>query len=155
MNKKLVLILLFILIFTGNIYNFAGIGENITIDIYKYSLETYYTNVNIYGVGKIRMMVDTGAGYTTINEVILLRLIEQDKTQYDSNLIGIMADGREVNVPLYLVTMQIGRCVLQNVEVAVFPYNTRTLLGLSVLNRFPSFNFDMKNSVLVFPRCPN
>lgn len=152
MNKKLVLILLFILIFTGDIYNFAGIGANITIDMYKHSLETYYTNADIDGIGKIRMMVDTGAGYTTINEIILLQLTKQNKARYEGNLIGIMADGREVSIPLYLITMQIGECVLENVEVAVFPYNTRALLGLSVLERFPSFKFDMKNSVIVFPR---
>jgi len=155
MNKKVVLVILFILFSIGNVYNFASINENITINLYKHSFATYYANIDIEGVGKIRTMVDTGAGYTTINEVILLQLIKQNKVKYVGKLKGVMADGREINLSLYLVTIRIGKCVLENVEVAVFPYNTRTLLGLSVLGRFPSFKFDMKNSVLLFPRCPN
>ena len=164
MHKKPVLILLFILIFPGCAHNFTNNSKQadlvddrkdvIVIDLHSKQLGTYYAVLNIDGVGNTEVMVDTGAGYSTINEVTLFKLLEQEKAKHEGKLIGIMADGTELEIPVFSITVQIGTCTLKNVEVAVFPNDTRMLLGLSALGRFPSFKFDVRNLTLIFPYCP-
>lgn len=157
MNKKSVLTLLSVLIFPGcaQVNLMDNHEDALTVTLHKKQVGTYYAVFNIDGIGKTEAMVDTGAKYSTINEVVLFELIKQKKIKYISELTGIMADGTEIEIPLYSISIQIGVCALKDVEVAVFPNDTRMLLGLSALSRFPTFKFDMENLILVFPYCPN
>ncbi len=98
-------------------------------------------------------MVDTGSSITTINQPTLDRLIEQGLANYDRDLSGILADGSRLTVPVYRVaSLDIGGCVLEDVETAVFDTN-RQILGLSVLNRAAPFIFSVDPPELVLSNC--
>lgn len=116
---------------------------------------TYYVDGEIRGAGKVDLMVDTGSGYTVINEETLALLKEFDGAVYVKELSGVLADGSTMTVPVYRVSqMRIGEaCTLIDVEVAVFPGKTRQILGLSALRHAAPFIFSMNPPQLVLSNC--
>jgi predicted aspartyl protease len=104
--------------------------------------DTYYVDVHVEGLGHVDYLVDTGAGYMTINEDTLAVLQANRAAVYVKRLRGIMADGRTLIVPVYRIdTINIGgNGRIQDVEAAVFPGGSCSLLGLSALRKTaPSF----------------
>lgn len=115
----------------------------------------FYVEVHIEGFGSRDFLVDTGAGYMTINENTLAVLRTQDLATYVRELEGILADGTRLRMPVYrLTSIKIGdACVIRDVEVAVFPGTTRGLLGLSALRRTAPFLFSLEPPVLQLSNC--
>ena len=118
-------------------------------------LATYYVDANMLGSGAVEFMVDTGAGYTTINEHTLSRLQDADNAVYVGELTGVMADGSQQQLPVYRIKhLVIGEdCSLYDVEAAVFPRNTRMLLGLSALEKAAPFVFSTNPPSLSLSNC--
>ena len=118
-------------------------------------LATYYVEAHMLGSGDVEFMVDTGAGYTTINEQTLARLQGADNAEYVGELTGIMADGSTQRLPVYRIKHLVlgGDCVLRDVEAAVFPKNTRMLLGLSALSKTSPFIFSTNPPRLSLSNC--
>ena len=116
---------------------------------------TYYVSTEILGLGAVDLMVDTGSSYTTINEETLAVLMQQQRADYVSDLEGMLADGTRLMLPIYSIqSMNIGgECPLENIEVAVFPGNTRQILGLSTLRQASPFIFSMDPPQLVLSNC--
>lgn len=116
---------------------------------------TYYVDGEIQGAGKVDLMVDTGSGYTVINEDTLALLKEFDGAVYVKDLSGVLADGSSMTVPVYRIAqMRIGAaCTLRDVEVAVFPGSTRQILGLSALRHAAPFIFSLNPPQLVLSNC--
>lgn len=116
---------------------------------------TYYVTTEIDGMGAVDFMVDTGSGYATINEQTLSVLMRQHRADYVKDLEGVLADGSRVVVPVYSIkSMNIGgQCALQDIEVAVFPGNTRQILGLSALRQAAPFIFSLDPPQLVLSHC--
>ena len=118
-------------------------------------LATYYIQASMQGSGAVEFMVDTGAGYTTINEHTLARLLEADNAEYVGELTGVMADGSKHQLPIYLIKRLVlgDGCVLDDVEAAVFPQKTRMLLGLSALEKAAPFIFSTNPPRLSLSNC--
>ncbi|MDT8387491.1 MAG: retropepsin-like aspartic protease [Thiogranum sp.] len=118
-------------------------------------LATYYVGATMLGSGNVEFMVDTGAGYTTINEHTLARLMAADNAVYIGELTGVMADGSEHRLPVYRIKHLVlgDDCVLIDVEAAVFPANTRMLLGLTALEKAAPFVFSTNPPVLSLSNC--
>jgi len=116
---------------------------------------TYYVTTEILGLGAVDLMVDTGSSYTTINEETLAVLMQQQRADYVSDLEGMLADGTRLMLPIYSIqSMNIGgQCPLEDIEVAVFPGNTRQILGLSTLRQASPFIFSMDPPQLVLSNC--
>lgn len=116
---------------------------------------TFYVGSYVGGLGEVDMMVDTGSSYTTINEEALKVLQENGAATYVKDLAGIMADGTRKIVPIYRIAdMSIGNgCTLHNVEAAVFPGDTRYILGLSALKLAAPFVFSMEPPSLLLSNC--
>jgi len=116
---------------------------------------TYYIDGYISGYGNTEFMVDTGSGYTTINENTLKILSANGNATYLKELKGILADGTEKVVPVYrLSTLKLGTtCEIHNVEAAIFPGNTRHILGLNTLKKTGSFTFSFKPPTLTLNTC--
>ncbi len=114
-------------------------------------VSTFYVSGDIQGVGPVEFMVDTGSGYTTINEETLAKLKKESNVRYVKDLTGVLADGSELVVPVYAIKhMRIGKsCQLDNVEAAVFPGKTRHILGLSALSKAAPFIFSVNPAELV------
>ena len=116
---------------------------------------TYYVDGDIHGVGPVDFMVDTGSGYMTINEVTLAILQTSGGATYLRELSGVLADGSTTTVPVYRIAqVRIGTiCTLRDVEAAVFPGNTRQILGMSALRQAAPFIFSMNPPQLVLSHC--
>lgn len=125
------------------------------IDMSSKGGATFYVPGRITGVGAVELMVDTGSGYMTINEEILKALKEGGQATFVKDLRGRLANGSELSVPVYAIKeISIGEaCWLRDVEAAVFPGDTRPILGLNVLQRAAPFIFSFDPPRLVLSHC--
>lgn len=121
------------------------------------SAATFYVAAEIDGFGPTELMVDTGSGYVTINETTLAALKQNGRARYLKQLRGVLADGSELTVPVYAVSAIAigGDCWLRDVEAAVFPGNSRQILGLSALRKTAPFVFSVEPPELKLSRCAN
>ncbi len=126
-----------------------------TIPMARKGTSTYYVQGSIRGFGDVEFMVDTGAGYTTINEETLAVLQTAGLAKFVTELTGMMADGSRRTIPIYRVSsLTLGNeCVLHNIEAAVFPRKTRLILGLSALERTAPFVFSTDPPHLALSNC--
>lgn len=115
----------------------------------------YYVQGTIPGYGPATFMVDTGSGYTVINQETLDVLQEQGGAAFVRTLQGVLADGSSVLVPVYkLERIGIGdSCVIEDVEAAVFPSARRPILGLSALQKVSPFQFSLEPPELTLSHC--
>lgn len=146
--------LLFVLL-TGTTPSAIAGKFGTTVEMEARNGSTFYVPGLITGLGAVQWMVDTGSGYMTINEEILALLKEHGLAQFVKTLRGRLADGSEREVPVYSIdAISIGdACWLRDVEVAVFPGNTRPILGLNVLQRTAPFIFSFEPPQLVLSHC--
>jgi predicted aspartyl protease len=126
-----------------------------TIPMQDKGAHTYYVPAQISGFGDTELMVDTGSGYMTINEETLKVLKAKQKTKYIKDLIGILANGAELRVPVYRISeLNLGgQCRLRNVDAAVFPGKQRLILGLSALSKAAPFIFSVNPPQLKLSNC--
>jgi predicted aspartyl protease len=127
----------------------------VRVSMHEKSAATFYVPGEIEGYGRVELMVDTGSGYMTINERTLDVLKRGGRVRYVKELRGILADGSELQVPVYSIErMSIGdSCWLHDVEAAVFPGKSRQILGLSALRRAAPFIFSVDPPTLALSRC--
>lgn len=140
------------LLVTGNA---SGVDFDSHVPMRDKGAATYYVDGEILGAGKVDLMVDTGSGYTVINEDTLTLLKAIDGAVYVKDLSGVLANGSTMTVPVYRVAqLRIGAaCTLRDVEVAVFPGSTRQILGLSALRHAAPFIFSLNPPKLVLSNC--
>lgn len=126
-----------------------------TIPMVQKETATYYVQGSIGGYGDVELMVDTGAGYTTINEETLAVLLEAGEAIYVKRLTGVLADGSRKTLPVYRLRRLVlgNRCVLRDVEAAVLPRRTRLILGLSALEKTAPFVFSTRPPRLSLTNC--
>ena len=100
-------------------------------------LGTYYVNVMLADMPDSQFMVDTGSGYTTINEKSLSVLQEKNRVRYVKDIRGVLANGNVHVVEVWEVSSITlnQQCTLHNIEVAVFPGKTRQILGMNALKK--------------------
>lgn len=116
---------------------------------------TFYVPGQIPGAGPMDFMVDTGAGYTAINEETLGALLEVGRAHYVKDLVGVLANGSRMIVKVYRVkAINVGgNCWLHDVDAAVFPGKTRQILGLSALSKAAPFIFSVDPPKLSLSNC--
>jgi len=116
---------------------------------------TFYISGRIGDMPPTDFMVDTGSSYMTINEETLSSLKLTEDPLYLRDLTGILANGDRLRVPVYSVSrIQLGdACLLEEVEVAVFPGSTRQILGLNVLLKAAPFVFSADPPQLKLSNC--
>ena len=85
----------------------------------------------------------------------LKKLQANNQATYVRDLIGILANGKKMRVPIYRISSLIlgDDCELQNIEAAVFPGKTRQILGLNTLRKAGSFVFTFEPATLVLSQC--
>ena len=116
---------------------------------------TYYVEGHLQGYGDVDLMVDTGSSYTVVNTRVFDALQSNGKAHHLKELSGIMADGSRQRVPIYrLPGLTLGdRCFFENVEVAVFPGDTRNILGIRTLKNAAPFSFSVDPPTLTLSGC--
>lgn len=130
-------------------------GDTIAVPMKTGKTGTYYVPVNIGEVVTAEMMLDTGSEFLVINEATLMRLWNESRVTYLRDVIGVMANGSDVKVPVYrLSSLGIGCCcVIHDLEVAVFPRNTRQILGLAALRKVAPFSVSLEPANLTLSHC--
>ena len=125
------------------------------IPMHQKSAQTFYVEGRIGDLAPTEFMVDTGSSYTTINEYTLELLLAAKGADYVRDLIGVLANGDELLVPIYRVaSLRVGdTCHLNDIEVAVFPGRTRQILGLSTLRQASPFLFSIEPPELRLSNC--
>ena len=125
------------------------------VPMYMKGASTYYISGQIGDIAPTDFMVDTGSSYMTINEQTLAQLRTSQEPRYLRELTGVLANGDEIRVPVYsLTSVRIGGvCVLEDVEAAVFPGDTRQILGLSALLKAAPFIFSTDPPQLELSHC--
>jgi predicted aspartyl protease len=125
------------------------------IPIYDKGAATYYVPARVNEQTETEFMVDTGSGYTTINDKTLSEIGKTGRTEYIESVVGIMADGSEISMPIYrIASLNIGgNCIIHNVEVAVLPGETRNILGLSALKMVAPFSLFVDPPAIALSNC--
>jgi len=114
---------------------------------------TYYVVATVGGQ-TVDLLVDTGAGYATLNRNIIALLRSAGVAQRGGAIEAVLANGQSIELPIYLISeMDLGGCVVRNVEVAQTPPNARNLLGLSVLRQTAPFSFSLEPAELRLSHC--
>ena len=133
----------------------AAPAEFTAIEIEKRSAGTFYINGAIEGFGALDMLVDTGSSYLVITQPMLEALEQGGRASYSRGLEGRMADGSTRVVPLYRIdSVRLGEsCWVHDVEAAIFPAGSRTILGMNVLSRLAPFTFSADPARLGLANC--
>lgn len=133
----------------------APVAEFTAIEIEKRSAGTFYIAGAIDGFGALDMLVDTGSSYLVITQPMLEALEQAGRASYSRGLEGRMADGSTRVVPLYHIdSVRLGEsCWVHEVEAAIFPAGSRTILGMNVLARLAPFTFSAEPARLGLANC--
>ncbi len=152
---KLLLLVLSLALVSFSSINATIIRPDIIVPMTIHGAATYYVKADIHGLGQVDLMVDTGSGFSTINEHSLAILKQKGMVRYKKDLVGILANGRKMKVAVYTIaSMNIGEsCFLKDVDAAVFPGKTRQILGLSALSKAAPFIFSVQPPELVLSQC--
>ncbi|MEJ2609683.1 MAG: retropepsin-like aspartic protease [Candidatus Thiodiazotropha sp.] len=148
-------LILSVILVTNTIGQLSAEPLQFDIPMHSKGANTFYISGKIGDMAPTDFMVDTGSSYMTINEATLAKLKMVGNPRYLRDLRGVLANGSEMRVPVYSVTnVLIGeRCLLEEVEVAVFPGTTRQILGLSALLKTAPFTFSAEPPQLQLSNC--
>ena len=133
----------------------AEAAEFTAIEIEKRHAGTFYIAGALDGFGPLDLLVDTGSSYLVITEPMLARLREAGRASYSRGLEGRMADGSTRVVPVWRVSsLRLGEsCWVHDIEAAIFPAGSRTILGMNVLSRLAPFTFSAEPARLGLANC--
>jgi clan AA aspartic protease (TIGR02281 family) len=126
------------------------------ISMQKQPAGTFYVSASLDGHdGALPLLVDTGSSFTVLNEVLLKELKAHGTAEYVHDIEGMMADGSHRTIPIYRLTaLRIGdACWIHNVEAAIFPADTRPILGMNVLTRLAPFTLSDDPATLALNKC--
>lgn len=134
---------------------FAQEAPRTEIALQSQGSQTFYIDSMIHGAGEARLLVDTGSGYSVINEKTLAALQEKGHAKFLKKLTGIMANGTSQVVSLYEISaITLGEeCVIRNVRAAVFPNTKRQILGISTLLKAAPFEFSVSPPLIRLSGC--
>ena len=112
-----------------------------TVPMQEHDSGQYYVHAVLSGGVETDFLVDTGSGYVALSKETFDKVKHRSGTEYERDIVGAMANGRLLKVPIYRVAeLAISDdCRLTDVEVAVFPSGARDILGLSALRRVQPF----------------
>ncbi|ODB96159.1 hypothetical protein A3196_04905 [Candidatus Thiodiazotropha endoloripes] len=150
--NRLILRLILLMACSGQLWAEPSLFD---VPMHSKGANTFYISGKIGNMAPTEFMVDTGSSYMTINENTLAELQAVGNPRYLRDLKGVLANGAEMLVPVYTITdVLIGeKCLLEEVEVAVFPGKTRQILGLSALLKTAPFTFSAEPPQLQLSNC--
>jgi len=112
----------------------------------------------VFGPVHTDMLLDTGSGYVSLTPATFRRINRsatgEARPAFKRKITGVMANGRATSVPVYqLPQLQLGDCVLENIEAVVFPGADRNILGLNALSRLQPLTLDLDGGRMVGGGC--
>ena len=128
---------------------------NTAIPIHDKGAVAYYVAGHVNGFGDTEFMVDTGSGYTAINENMLEKLSKETNVEFLSTVSAMLANGGRTSLSVYKIdSINIGgKCVIHDVKAVILPGSTRNILGLSALKKAAPFAFSTNPPSLLLSNC--
>jgi len=101
------------------------------------------------------LLLDTGASYVALTKSTFNRLNGEAESRFSRFIFGAMANGKVEKIPLYfLAELKLAEnCVLNDIEVAVFPKADKDILGLNALSRLQPFTMQFTPAILSINHC--
>ncbi len=123
--------------------------------LHSIGTQTYYVSAHIAGLGRVPMLVDTGAGFSALSQEVLNHLEGRGEAVFIKRFKGIMADGSQRTVPVYRIRwLRLGSgCGVRDIEVVVFPGARRQILGLSALRKLAPFSISLDPPSITVSHC--
>jgi predicted aspartyl protease len=139
--------------FVGSATAIEPFGESVPMQ--QRASGNYYVAGTLSGGVLTDFLVDTGSGYVSLAPAVFERLRAAPGTVFLRDIVGSMANGRTLKVPVYRIgTLELSpQCVLHDVEITVMPGSTRNILGLSALRRVAPFALDLEPARLMLSGC--
>jgi len=137
--------------FTSN----AIAEQSHSIPILISASRTFYIEARIGELNSSKFMLDTGSGYTTINNESFQSLQKDHKIRFVKKIMGVLADGSQRTVDIWEVeslTLN-GVCTLKNIQVALMPGTSRQILGLTTLTKAAPFTVSLDPPKLTVSNC--
>lgn len=129
-------------------------GEHVEIPLRNEVAGTYYISGALHGLGTVEFLVDTGSGYTTITSDMLNKLAARGSAVFQKDLVGEMADGSRLIVPVYRIPeIRLGTCIIRDIDAAVLTSATRPILGMRSLSKVSPFTFSTDPPALQLSQC--
>lgn len=122
----------------------------------KEAAGTFYVEASLDGhSGTFPLLVDTGSSFLVLDETLLKELKAHGAAEYVHDIEGVMADGSHRVTAIYRVSaLRIGEaCWVHDVEAAIFPADTRPILGMSALRRLAPFTLSDDPATLTLNKC--
>jgi predicted aspartyl protease len=128
----------------------SNAGQNYDIPMALAGSGAFYIKANIDSLIETDMLLDTGSGYVSLSADTFDRVRDAPGTVFRRHITGVMADGKQKRVPVYLISeLKLSeQCILRNVEVAVMKNANRDILGLSALKQMQPLTLQMDPPVL-------
>lgn len=111
---------------------------------------TFYVKASVEHGVYTDMLLDTGAGYVSLSRETFGRVKDNPGTVFQRYITGVLADGKALQVPIYVIAeLRLSdQCILHDVEVAVFKDATRDILGLSALRQMQPLTLNLEPPTL-------
>jgi len=133
----------------------SAMQYDVVVPIHEKGASTFYINGKLGNLAYTDFMVDTGSGYLVINQESLAQLRDSGQADYMRDIKGIMANGEELLVPVWRISSLTinDQCILYDVDAAVFPGQTRQILGLTALKKAAPFIVSFDPPQIVLSHC--
>lgn len=142
--------------FYGFIFSTVALaGSAQSMPLVESAAKTLYVTAAIDSLHSTKFMLDTGSGYTTINQQTYEALEKAQRIHFVKKIVGLLADGSHRSVKIWRVesiTLN-GSCKLQDIEVAVLPGTSRQILGLTALRKAAPFTISVDPPSLSLSNC--
>jgi len=142
-------------VFCFGVYGLAQAGNAQSMPLVESAAKTLYVSAAVDTLDATKFMLDTGSGYTTINQKTYDALKQLQRIHFVKKILGLLADGSQRQVNIWRVdsiTLN-GSCKLQNIEVAVLPGTSRQILGLATLRKAAPFTISVDPPTLSLSNC--
>lgn len=133
----------------------APAADTVNVPLQRTDAGTFYVATSVAGHRADDFLVDTGSSYVAVGRSTLQRIRKTGEAVLVKHITAVMADGSETAVPVYrLSRLTIGaNCVLDDIEAAVLPNQTRNILGLSALKKAAPFAISLDPPMLMLSGC--
>lgn len=133
----------------------AAWAEEFNLAMYQADSGNFYVQATIDNGIDTNLLLDTGSGYVSLSKATFDRISATSSPRFSRHIFGRMANGKVEKVAMYfLKKLRLAdNCVLENIEVAIFPNADRDILGLNALAKLQPFTLQLTPARLTSNTC--
>ena len=130
-------------------------ADPVSLEMNRADSGAFYINAELDVGVETELLLDTGSSYVGLTRATFDRFSDESEPLFSRHIYGALASGKVEKVPLYLLkSLKLAdNCILEDIEVAVFPRADKNILGLNALSRLESFTLELASSRLTSAGC--